>query len=683
MNPGSGGFKVISGIYSREQGGVSMKRISLPMAFLFLAACSGSNVFRADAGADGEIPGDAEGDSISDEDEGRDEDVDTDGDTVPDWEDEDSDGDTIPDDVEAGDDDPDTPPVDTDGDTIPDFRDLDSDGNGVLDEDEGYGDADGDGILDYMDLDNDGDGIDDVTEIGGNPAHPVDTDGDGIEDYFDIDSDGDTIGDADERPEGSDVDGDGRVDRHDLDTDRDGIPDSEEAGDADVTTPPVDTDGDGIADFRDLDSDGDGLSDEWEHDHGTDPTDDDSDDDGVPDLIEVGAGTDPSDAADSPRLRGDFVFIVPYNDPGAPPEDPLDPEPEVDHLLFETSLKMADVFFTLDSSGSMGGEIENLRTSLRETVVPGVRAAIPDVWIGVGRFEDCMSCSHNMSVMQAITDDVGAVETALTGWSLCGGREPYTHNLYCLATGDLTDVVSWGGIFPTAWSCAPPGSIGWPCFRYGAMPIIVQFGDEPWGEAISSCTPGKTHDDAIDALGQISAKYVGVNSGSSRADMEIIAEGTASVDTSGEPLVFDISSAGTGLGTQVVDAIATLANDVTVVATTRLRDDDSDLVDAVVEFIDHVEPSAVGGHADPLDPTKICAGGLSVGDEYEPFDGMPDSFTSVLPGTLVCFDIHVKQNWTVPALPGPQAFRCEIDVIANTVTTLDTRVIHFLVPPVF
>ena len=663
-----------------------MKRICLPLVFLFLVGCSGSSKFGGDAESDAVIPGDEEGDSISDEDEGRDEGVDTDGDTVPDWEDEDSDGDTIPDDVEAGDDDPDTPPVDTDGDTIPDFRDLDSDGNGVLDADEGAGDADGDGIPDFLDPDNDGDGIDDVIEIV-TPSDPVDTDGDGIADYFDVDSDGDTIGDRDERPEDSDVDGDHIVDRHDLDTDGDGIPDEDEAGDADLETPPVDTDGDGVPDFRDLDSDGDGLSDEWEWDNGTDPFDEDSDDDGVPDLIEVGAGTDPSDAADNPRLRGDFVFIVPYNDPEDPPSPPIDPEPTVDHLLFETSLKIADVFFTLDSSGSMGGEINNLRTSLATTVMPGIRAAIPDVWIGVGRFEDCRSCSHNMSVMQEITDDVLAVETALTGWSTCGGSEPYTHNLYCLATGDLTGVLGWSGISPETWTCTPPGSIGWPCYRHGALPVVVQFGDEPWQPAIDACTPTVDREDAIEALGQISANYVGVNSGyggsGSHADMVLIAEGTGSVDTSGNPLVFDIASDGSGLGMQVVDAIATLANDVLVEVTTQVRDDDSDLVDVVEEFIDHIEPSAVGGHPDPTDPTIVCEGGLAVGDLHEPHDGVPDSFTGVLPGSIVCFDIFVRQNWTVPALPEPQTFRCEIDVLANTVTTLDTRTVYFLVPPVF
>ena len=62
---------------------------------------------------------------------------------------------------------------------------------------------------------------------------------------------------------------------------------------------------------------------------------------------------------------------------GTPDDEVRDPDPTMDHLVFATDLQMADVFFTLDSSGSMGGEISNLRSSLQTVVVPGVLAAGP------------------------------------------------------------------------------------------------------------------------------------------------------------------------------------------------------------------------------------------------------------------------------------------------------------------
>jgi len=654
---------------------IDMKVIMIVVVALLAVGCDASGIMLGDATGDADAPpaDDQDGDGITDTDEGRyDGPIDTDGDTVPDYEDTDSDGDTISDALEAGDADPSTPPVDSDADGTPDFRDQDSDGNGVLDRDEGTVDTDGDGLGDYRDLDNDGDGIDDVTEIGGDPSSPVDTDGDGLADYVDMDSDADTISD---RHEGSvDTDSDGVPDFRDLDSDCDTLGDREEAGDGDVATPPVDTDGDGVPDFRDPDSDNDGLADWWEAEHGTDPYDEDTDGDGVIDLIEIACGTDPLDAPSNPRAEGNFFFIMPYGE---------DPEPTMDHLVFRSDLQMADVFFALSSSGSMAGEINNLRDSIATTVIPGILAEIPSVWFGVGRFEDCHYCAHNMSMIQEMTDDVPDVEAALTGWSTCGGDNPFTQYLYALATGDVAPFLGWGNINPTSWTCTPPGDLGWPCFRDGAQPIVVQFGDSTFDEALA-CSPAYTIDQAVTALNSISAKYIGVNSGGSpgaRAGMEDIAVGTRSADVSGTPLVFDISSSGTGLGAQIVDAVEILANQVPLELTLDLRDDLADTVDTVTEFVDYLEPSVTGGYVDPSDPSVICVGGLESDDLYPPLDGRPDSFTAVLPGTPVCFDIFVKQNWSVPETPEPQIFVLHVDVIADGITLVDTREVYFLVPP--
>ena len=662
-------------------------------AVLVAAACGGTrgNRFSTDTTTDGDTPDwvdvtDTDGDTIGDTDEGRYGGTDTDMDGTPDYLDDDSDGDGIPDMYEGGDMNAATPPVDSDGDGSPDFRDPDSDGNGIFDFAEGMTDTDGDGKYDFQDLDNDGDGIEDLVELGGSPSAPPDSDGDTIPDYMDIDSDSDNIADMHETD--VDTDGDTVPDYRDLDTDEDGIPDIDEAGDADVATAPHDTDGDFIPDFRDPDSDADGLPDRWEHENGLNPYDDDTDGDGVSDLIEVGAATDPLDPADNPRTRGNFVFVVPYNDPSDPPTPPIDPDPLVDHLLFNTDLQMADVFFMVDSSGSMTGEIANLRDTLRDVVVPGVLAAIPDVWFGVGRLEDCPSttCSNCMRMLQAETDNIMLVQNALnTMTTTCGGWEPYTEFLYALSSGDVAPFAGWAGgscVGPASWTCTAPGAIGWSCFRTGAIPIVVQCSDEAFGEGISSCSPSRNIPQAVSALTAISARYIGVNSGASRPDMVTVATGTGSVDTSGTPLVFDISSSGTGLGSQVVDAIEILAEQVPIEVTTRTRDDTTDSVDTVTAFIDHIEPSTLGGYPDPADPTRVCVGGLAVADLYDPLDGRSDSFTSVLPGTIVCFDIYPKQNWTVPATDAPQTFLCEIDVIGDGVTVLDSRNVYFLVPPV-
>jgi hypothetical protein len=376
-----------------------------------------------------------------------------------------------------------------------------------------------------------------------------------------------------------------------------------------------------------------------------------------------------------------MLFVMPYNEPGS--TGPwFDPDPTMDHLVFATDIQKSDVFFALSSSGSMAGEINNLRSSLQTTVIPGILSEMPGIWFGVGRFEDCHSCAHNMAVLQEMTDDITAVEAALTGWGTCGGDNPFTQYLHVLATGDVTPFLGWGNVVPTHWTCTPPGSIGWPCFRTDAQPIVVQFGDSPFSEAWTGCSPGYTLDQAVTALNSISAKYIGVNSGSSRADMEDIAIGTGSADVMGTPLVLDVPSDGSGLGAQLVDAIEILAHQVPVDVSFRLRDDPSDMVDTVSEFVDYVEPSVAGGWPDPSDPTVICVGGLDVDDRYPPLDGRPDSFSDVLPGTPVCFDVYVKQNWTVRARREPLVFLLEIDVIADGITVVDTIDVYFLVPPV-
>jgi hypothetical protein len=358
-----------------------------------------------------------------------------------------------------------------------------------------------------------------------------------------------------------------------------------------------------------------------------------------------------------------------------------EPCPQPLTLAFSANLERADVFFSLDSSLSMEGEIANLRTSLRDVVVPGVTAVIPDVWFGIGRFEDCNDCTHNLVMLEPVTGDIARIEAALHGMSdLCGGNEPYTQDLYAIATGDVTPFLEWGGVEPASWTCTPPGEIGWPCFRRDAIPIIVQTSDESFVEALSACSPPVSHEQVIEALNAISAKYIGVNSESSphagRADMEIIAEGTGSVAASGDPLVFDIPADGSGLGTQIVGAISTLSRNVPVDITAVLTDDPSDDIDALV-FIDHVEPDVDGGVAVPDDPGRICPADLTVTDVDG--DTVPDTFSSVL-GSAVCFDVYLARNVTVPPIGEARVIGLTIDVVADGVTVLDSRNVILCIP---
>ena len=104
-----------------------MSRSTLALAALLAAGCSVGNpvIPSPDGGgrdATTDFCPDADGDTICDADEGA---GDADGDGIPNAMDEDSDGDGVPDRVEAGDDDPRTPPPDSDGEGVPDHLDED------------------------------------------------------------------------------------------------------------------------------------------------------------------------------------------------------------------------------------------------------------------------------------------------------------------------------------------------------------------------------------------------------------------------------------------------------------------------------------------------------------------------------------------------------------------------------
>jgi hypothetical protein len=671
---------------------------------------------------------DADGDGISDEDEGRATNTDTDGDGIPDYLDLDSDNDGIPDSVEAGDSDLDTPPIDSDGDGIPDFRDTDSDNNGRPDGVDGTNDYDGDGIPDYRDLDDDNDGINDDVELaGGNPMTPVDTDGDGIPDYHDLDSDNDTILDSDELV--ADVDMDGIPAFRDKDSDGDCIPDSIEAGDADLNTPPVDTDGDGIPDFLDLDSDNDGIPDRMEDkncngvvDPGeTSRTNADTDGDGVSDLVEIAAGTDPTNPADNPQSHGNFVFEVPYMDAPSPTSASLD---------FSTNISQADVFFLMDTTGSMGGEAGQLKTSLG-SIISDLHASIPNIGIGVGDYDDMLGDGFSCyGYGSDVPFELDSRVVTVTGAGL-SAEQSAVNNLVIRDGGDLPEsgwqalhevatgqTFSYNGVTVPQFSdlSSPPvpipagesvGTIGGAGFRSGSLPIVVWVtdaeshnGDIPntaYGANGCPAVPGAaTKAQAISELNAIGAKVVAVNEGGNSytdAVTSVIQTKTTvppsawpggcaggsgpcctglsgagqPTDSSGQcPLDLTIDGSGNGLGSFTSQAIEKLTQYSTIDISASIANDPS-----------NGSVDAVADFVDHLSPNNtaggVCATGLTISG---------NGFLNVTPGTTVCFDVVPKENTVVMPTAMPQMFKAIITITGDNITVLDRRTVYFLVPPV-
>lgn len=683
-----------------------------------------------------ELPAaDTDGDGISDALEGRADAVDTDRDGQPDFEDTDSDNDGLSDKLEGAPFPGEAKPRDSDGDGVPDYRDEDSDNNGLPDEEDGDGDRDGDGTADYADPDDDGDGLLDVVELGSDPLDPVNTDGDRWPDFRDRDSDDDGILDRFERE--FDVDGDRIPAFRDLDSDGDCRPDSVERGDGAPEQPPVDSDMDGGGDFLDLDSDNDGLLDELEDvdcDGVLDPGEsstarEDTDDDGVSDLIEQAAGTNPNDDLDNPRANGDFVFIVPYQG---------DPDPAQDTLDFSTNISQADVVFAMDTTATMGGQINNLKGALQE-MIDQLAEEIPNIGIGVTQYKDFPINSYGgpndqpfylehrvMSVRtpagrESVQDAVDDLKAEAGGDIPESGWEA----LYQIATGAGTNE---GGAHVPMFNPlnAPPGmipageavgTIGGVGFRFGSLPIVVMITDTPSHNGTfvqnnysTAKVVSPTHSQALQAVTRVGGRVLGmVAASSAQAQADAEADLTAGAVATGSvvpPAAWGpegvrpprcavgqccIGENGSGV---------TMANGKCPLVF-RVASSGAGLNLAVVQAIKvlttyvtlDISAAAVADETDAVDAASAfidriianndapepCTAGLRVIDKN--VDGVADTYTNVFPGPTVCFDVIPKTNVSVPPTTEPQVFTANIVVTGDGVTTLSTRKVFFLVPP--
>jgi hypothetical protein len=679
---------------------LSTTRSSVLLASLLaLAACDAGET--AGTGGDGGGVGDfldTDGDTISDVDEGISAKRDTDADGTPDYQDLDSDADTILDSVEAGDADLQTPPNDSDADTKPDFIDLDSDENGAPDIFEGAADADADGVYDAADPDNDGDLADDKDEffgvsadcnddsapdVQGTPAGPQDCDFDGTANFLDGDSDGDTVPDRLESP-AADSDADGFLDRYDLDSDGDSFPDSVEAGDSDPNTPPVDTDMDGVSDMLDKDSDNDGLTDLLEAESGSNPLDQDSDDDNVNDLIEWAAGTDPLDPIDTPQANGDFVFLVPYEKPTTPLEDTLE---------FRTSIQFADLYFSIDTTGSMSQEFNTLGTTLSQIIDtlscdvfggtcmqdsecgtdqicfnqtciadPNVgTGCVPDMYTGVGLFNDINTYHNQVSLQPNPTVTASAISSV----QLTGGSEAIYQPPACVA-----NPAACPGIPFASMGCASTG-VGCPGYRPEAIRIYMHVSDadnQCFGTGCSTFTPNYAAQLLIQQDINLVVLY-GTDDGSQQlAQYNALAILAGAVDADGNPFVYPAVDA--AVQQQTVNAVLDIVRGKPIDVTIAAEDEPNDAGDAL-QFIDFLETNTSG--------VGNCTAGLTTEDtDANSYD---DAFPQLLPGIPVCWDVHpVPMNTTVPPTDEPQLFVAKLKVLGDS-SLVDGRNVYFLVPP--
>lgn len=391
----------------------------------------------------------------------------------------------------------------------------------------------------------------------------------------------------------------------------------------------------------------------------------------VPDIgPHADAGVDASRRVDAGPDAGLPCIELTFD--GGPVDLPLDTEVVVGR---------ADVLFLVDTTASMGEEIDNIRNDLRDRIAPGIRDAIPDSQLGVASFADfpVAPCGDEridspFQLNQPVTNDIVAVQESVNALRVTNGRdepESQVEALYQLATAEgLPPYV------PAAFGC-PSGGFGYPCFRTDALPVVLLFTDAsfhngPGGSSPYPCAASllpvvpHTYEEAVAALSSADIRVMGLFSGalgSDASDVRSLALDTGAVDTlNGQPLVFDIGSRGEALSESVIQSIRTLA-------------------DVIVFDIDVVlvDPD----RSDGIDPRQFVASVVPL--RAEPASGVGEIdtaagiFRRVRTGTRVVFQLLLQNDVVAPGV-GPQRFLLEVVFRGDGRTRIGSRTIEIVVP---
>jgi len=202
-----------------------------------------------------------------------------------------------------------------------------------------------------------------------------------------------------------------------------------------------------------------------------------------------------------------------------------------------------DVFFLADNTGSMSGIINTVITNA-EAILDAISGGDPsftgiDVGFGVGRYlgdptEFGETPTTAYQLMQSITADKTATQTAIEAWYASGGGDWEEANFFALqqvATNGANTPSGVGTAQDTAW-------------RDGAGKVIVWFGDAPSHEATISQA------DTIAALNAASVTVAAINTQSANNGIDYSGQASAIAVATGGTLTNDVSGTGT-----TVDAI--------------------------------------------------------------------------------------------------------------------------------
>jgi hypothetical protein len=343
----------------------------------------------------------------------------------------------------------------------------------------------------------------------------------------------------------------------------------------------------------------------------------------------------------------------------------------------------------------MSGPINNVRSSLSR-ISAEISVRIPNVAMGVGHHEDFpfggvfgYGAAGDLPYenLQSITEVLSETQTGLNNLALgngADGPESQTEGIYQTASGvgggwshSAGGFVSLAPGFCPSIPDEPAPRRGYPCFRPGALPIVVLVTDISWHNGPGGSNgytgfspPSHTFDEAVAAMNAIGARFIGVSvGGGGRSEAEEMGRQTGSVDGSGTPLVYN-SSAGE-VSDSIIMGIETLVGGTPQDVSTRTENvaGNPDGFDAT-QFIKNIVPFEGYGPAGESGPIP--------GVTYASKDGT--TFYEVIPGTQVEFTIDFW-NDVRPTPARTEIHQAKIIVVGNGVADLDFRNVYIVVPP--
>jgi hypothetical protein len=210
----------------------------------------------------------------------------------------------------------------------------------------------------------------------------------------------------------------------------------------------------------------------------------DNDDDGVPDDADGCPGMPDWITCDNDPSNDGLYQTVFYDPSGAA---------ELVRTSIATTtadIPQIDIYFLVDATPTLDAEIRVLKDEILN-IIDDIRLTFPEAQFGLGLYREYplspLAAPYSQSPYHHIldlTDDRALVAKAVS--TLCDDNNPMGCNIVANATAEsaatqaLYSIASGRGLgdmVPNRGACPSPGGIGYPCFRPGALHVVMNITD--------------------------------------------------------------------------------------------------------------------------------------------------------------------------------------------------------------